>query len=157
MSLPILFRVNWYIRRPTSNLRSDYYVQPFAGNMWFVVFIATIIIGTICSMTSSVYENSNRNLTDDLFICFEILCNQNGNEKMKSVSLRILCLAISLVAIVVFSSYGAVITSFLTVETLDIPFTNIDGFLKNEKYKLFLIEEDFVQALQNMVNTAFLN
>lgn len=120
--------------------------------MWIVIFAALIIFGTTCSIATSAYGNPNRNLIDDLFICFEILCNQNGNEEMRSVSLRTSCLAISLAAIIVFSSYGATITSFLTVESFDRPFTNIEEFLKNGKYKLLIESGDMMLLNQERVN-----
>lgn len=83
---------------------------------------------------------------DNLFLVFEIFCNQSGNAEMENISLRILCLGINILGLVLIISFGAAITAFLAVQIVEIPFTNLDEFFENGKYKLSIDSPNFVSS-----------
>ena len=66
----------------------------------------------------------------------EVLCNQCGNDRMENIPLRIVNIVLRLTALIMLSAYGAIITSFMTVKTIEIPFSNLEEFLQNGKFKL---------------------
>ena len=127
-----------HIKYPRGNLRSDYYLQPFDSYTWFAL-ITSIITGTFFIL---IIQKKNpqrqRNSVDNLFLTFETICNQSGNDKMENISLRMICIALRMVAFIITAHFGAVITSFLAVEIPRIPFKNLEGLIVNNEYKLAL-------------------
>lgn len=63
---------------------------------------------------------------------------------MENTSLRILSLGMSILGMVIINSFGAVITAFLAIQIVEIPFTNLEEFLENGKYKLGVDGQDFL-------------
>lgn len=45
---------------------------------------------------------------------------------------------------IITASYGAVLASFVAVETVQVPFTTVEEFLENGQYKLLLTRNTFV-------------
>ena len=119
-------------------MRSDYYLEPFDKDLWFAL-LSVILIGTSCVITAqNLIRNGDRPLIDNLFLAFETLINQCGNEDMKSISLRLICLFLRIIALITIGLYGATVTSFLAVESFKVPFKNREGFLKNGEFQLLL-------------------
>lgn len=127
-------KYNWFIRQPKASLRPDYYLQPFEKELWMVIIIFLIIgsgLVVFATYISKTFE------TENLFLVFEIFCNQS-NENTDQFSLKIMFLLFNIIGLVIVSSFGAVITSFLSVEIPKIPFKDLDGFIRNGQYKLNL-------------------
>ena len=102
-----------------------------------------MIIGTVLFIIIHLthpLEKDKRSFTDNLFIGFEVLCNQNGNEEINAISSRIVCIALNIPAIVILTAFSAIITSYLAVETFDPPFKNMKEFMENGRYKLQIYE-----------------
>lgn len=78
---------------------------------------------------------------DSIFLISETFCNQSGNDEMENLYMKILCILSRLAAVIIIASFGAVISSFVSVETFKIPFTNVEEFFKNGQYKI-LLEKD---------------
>ena len=134
----MISRINWYIKNPTVQLRSDYYLQPFDTHVW-VILLATTLFGISLTLLSQCFlRKKKRCLIDDLFLGFETFCNQCGNEHLDSVYLRFKCISLRLASIVSISLYCATITSYFAVETYEPPFTNFEEFIHNGEYRLLL-------------------
>lgn len=88
----------------------------------------------------------NISIFDFVFHGFEVFCDQIGCiEDFKTSSFRLLSISFRLAALFVLPSYGSVITSFLTVKILDIPFENLDEFANNGKYVLEVRKGDLLE------------
>lgn len=88
---------------------------------------------------------------DNIFSTIESFCGQGSNGDVESLYLKIVSILSQMVAIVITASFGAVITSFLTVEILQIPFTDIKEFADNGEYKLILYRGNFLDKYFQMV------
>lgn len=140
-SLRNFYRYFIFIKYPSTILRPDYFLQPFDLNIW-VGILFLIITGNILILISQFmnYRDEERTLTDDIFLIIESLCNQSGNDKIKSIFMRIMSIGSRMVAIIFMGAFSAVITSFLTVEIPQIPFSNLEEFVENGRFKLILPE-----------------
>ena len=142
----LYFRLNWYIRYPSTAISSDYYLQPFDTYLWLallsIVFFTTLLIIFI----QNLIRNEKRNFVDSLFLAIESFCNQCGNDYLENVSIRIVSMLLRLFGILSIGLYGAIITSFLAVEIPRPPFTTLQGFIDNGQYKFEIYENSSLLA-----------
>lgn len=75
---------------------------------------------------------------------FETFCNQSTNDTTQNAYLKIISVFSQILALIITSSFGAVIASFVAVENLEVPFTNIEEFVQNGEYKLALYRDTFL-------------
>lgn len=125
--------MNWYIKYPKGKLQQDYYLRPFEKDLWLAIFL-TLTSGTALILASNI-KSKKKSLVDNIFLVFEILCNQSGNQDTDTF-MKIILLAMSITGIIIVNSFNSVITAFLAVEIPQIPFTNLDQFLQNGQYHL---------------------
>lgn len=84
---------------------------------------------------------------------FESYCGQNCNSDIENIYLRIIYILPQTIAIIITASFGAVITSFLAVEILQVPFTDMEKFAENGQYKLILYRGNFLAKYFYMVKS----
>ena len=58
------------------------------------------------------------------------------DEKPRSVSGRILCIATYLTVIILPAAYSASLISFLAVQIVELPFTTLEGLMEHGSYQL---------------------
>lgn len=118
-------------------MSSDYFVRPFEVHVWLAIFVSIVIFGSILLAIANMIDKSDRrSLVDDIFIGFESISNQSGNDNVEKISCRIICISLRAASLFVLGSLGAVITSFLTVEIPQVPFTNLEEFSANGQYRV---------------------
>lgn len=128
---PMFLRnVDWYIKYPKTYLRSDYYLQPFQRNLWFIILFHLLFGTGLIILESIVNKKFGIGL---IFTAFEIFCNQS-NEGRDYTSLKIILLMMNIIGFVIVNAFGAVITAFLSVEIMKTPFSDLEGFVKNGQY-----------------------
>lgn len=128
-------------------MQPNYFLQPFEIDFWLAV-IFSLVIGTsfilIIQFIWRKYVGEVKNpIISNLFIGFEILCNQKGSKDEENVSFRIVKLMFRIIAIFLTASYGADIISFLAIKIPEIPFTNLDEFFKINDYHLIANSDNF--------------
>lgn len=96
-----------------------------------------------------IIKLKKRCFVDNLFFVFEFFCNQNGNEVMENIFIRIVALGMSIIGLVLVNSFGAVITAYLAVEIPKIPFIDFDQFVENGQYQLAMCD------VNNVLNEYF--
>lgn len=130
-------------------LQADYYLRPFEKDFWFVCFASIVLAGSILSVLIRVVlkEEDERGLVDQIFIGLETICNQCGNDQIKTIPLRTLSFSLRISSFIVLGSFGAVVTSYLTVKIPLIPFTNRDEFIRNGKYRFGTNDEFIAQIM----------
>lgn len=70
---------------------------------------------------------------------------------MENAYIKIICLISQFMAIIITGAFGAVIASFVAVEIVQEPFTNMDEFVKNGQYKLQVFPHTFGELYFNKV------
>lgn len=134
--------MNWYIKHPKTNSRSDYYLQPFDKNLWLAFIFSIIILNIIIVVVALNFDNEkkyNRSIIDYLFIGLDTCCSQGGYYEYENIPLRILYLILRIVCYIATASLSAVIVSFLTIEIPQIPFKTFEEFLQVGDYKLLVM------------------
>ncbi|KAJ9590997.1 hypothetical protein L9F63_027793, partial [Diploptera punctata] len=64
----------------------------------------------------------------------ELLCQQGIAETPSSVSCRVVFITTCMIAVLLLSNYSATLISFLTLRTDILPFTDLQGLLKDGTY-----------------------
>ena len=133
----------WFIKKPKTALRKDFYLQPFEKYLQFVI-VGCLILGTGFVVLEALI-NKKKFENAKLFLVFEIFCNQS-NEDAENVSLRIAFLMFNIIGLVLVNSFGAVITSYLFADNPEIPFHNLEEFMQNGQYKLLFYNNSVVHT-----------
>ncbi|KAG5317735.1 GLRK protein, partial [Pseudoatta argentina] len=136
-----------YIKRPaSSDVKWDAYTAPFSTNIWrAIAFFIVLTSGTIVliqrlfTVTSPYLRNDNRlRFAEILFFVTGAFCNQGMKQSILD-PVRIVHFIIHLSAVVIVAAYSAALISFLTVKTFIMPFTTMDGLLKDKTYRFGVI------------------
>ncbi|XP_070155700.1 probable glutamate receptor [Polyergus mexicanus] len=140
-------KVRPYVKRPksTSIIKWDAYVAPFSANIWKVIALFIIIISAsivfIQKLFASVHlqdNNSPSRFTEILFFITGAFCNQ-GMQQSTLDPVRMVHLVTYLTAVIILAAYSAALISFLTVNTFVMPFTTMDGLLKDGSFRCGVI------------------
>ncbi|KAL6262922.1 hypothetical protein P5V15_005710 [Pogonomyrmex californicus] len=134
-----------YIKRPASaDVKWNAYTAPFSANIWgtialFIIITSglIVIIQRIFAFTSLSFQNNNHlpsRFTEVLFYVVGAFCGQ-GMEQSTLDPVKIVHLMIHLSAVVILAAYSAALISFLAVKTFIMPFTTMDGLLKDGTYR----------------------
>lgn len=103
--------------------------MPFEPYLWFSL-LSIIILATILIL---IHEGF---FIDNLFMGLELLCNQCGNDGVQNAYIRIVSISLRIMVLFLAALYGAIITSYFSVEIFKPPFTSLQEFLKNRKYQV---------------------
>ncbi|XP_011693318.1 PREDICTED: glutamate receptor ionotropic, delta-1-like isoform X2 [Wasmannia auropunctata] len=132
-----------YIKRPaSSDVKWDAYTAPFSRNIWgaialFIVLTSgsIVLIQRLFAFASPYLQNNGRSrFTEILFFVLGAFCNQ-GMEQSTLDPVRMVHFVIHLSAVVIVAAYSAALISFLAVKTFIMPFTTMDGLLKDKTYR----------------------
>lgn len=94
----------------------------------------------------------NTSIVDHLFLIFETLCNQSSNVEIENTFIKMICILSGIMTVVIAASYGATLASYVAVEILQVPFTNIEEFVRNGQYKLLLYPNGMIDNFFNKVS-----
>nr|XP_012222289.1 PREDICTED: uncharacterized protein LOC105672139 [Linepithema humile] len=141
-------RCRAYIKRPAAaNVKWDAYSAPFSVSIWGVIALFIIIMsGSIVFIQklfafASIYRQHDRSssrFTEILFFVIGAFCSQ-GMEQSTLDPERMMHFVIHLTAVVIIAAYSAALISFLTVNTFIMPFTTMDGLLKDGTYRFGVV------------------
>ncbi|KAH0950141.1 hypothetical protein HN011_000355 [Eciton burchellii] len=141
-----------YIKRPSSaNIKWEVYTAPFSSSIWsFIIFLIIITSGSIVfiqkvsvlmSLCTRRPQNENHLPTKFMEILFYVtgsLCNQ-GMQQSTLDPVRMVHFVIHITAVVILAAYSAALISFLTLKTFVMPFTTMEGLLKDKTYRFGVI------------------
>ncbi|XP_072759507.1 probable glutamate receptor [Anoplolepis gracilipes] len=136
-------KVRPYIKRPESTtvIKWDAYVAPFSVNIWRVIGLFIIIMSAsivfiqkfFLSITHLQNNNLSSRFTEITFFITGAFCGQ-GMDQSTLDPVRMVHLVTYLTAVIILSAYSAALISFLTVKTFTLPFTTMEGLVKDESY-----------------------
>ncbi|KAM0730699.1 putative glutamate receptor [Formica fusca] len=140
-------KVRPYVKRPksTSIIKWDAYVAPFSVNIWRVIALFIIIMSASIVFIQKLFafvhlqdNNSPSRFTEILFFITGAFCNQ-GMQQSTLDPVRMVHLVTYLTAVIILAAYSAALISFLTVNTFVMPFTTMEGLLKDESFRCGVI------------------
>ena len=119
------------------------YLYPFDGFMW----LCLILTMTVCGIAHMFAERNGRLAKgDDTFKLYNFLWNavhgsfcQGSPEEPSTISSSIIFLTMFTTGLVIWSSYSAALTSFLTVKLSSPPFTNLETMVEMTSYNIVTV------------------
>ncbi|XP_050484650.1 uncharacterized protein LOC126870718 isoform X4 [Bombus huntii] len=139
-----------YIRRPdTTAVKWNTYLAPFAFNVWNAIGLTVVVVAlTITGIDVlsrkvnwfpvDLRPNSRSTLSEILFYVFGAFCGQ-GMEPSPLDPTRLVHLNVHLTGVVVLAAYSAALISFLAIKTFVMPFTTMEGLLKDGTYRFAVV------------------
>ncbi|EFN82107.1 Glutamate receptor delta-1 subunit [Harpegnathos saltator] len=137
-----------YIKRPASaNVKWDAYFAPFSANTWNVIALFMVIMSGSIVFIQKFFAfaplhppdaHSSTRFTEILFYVIGAFCSQ-GMKQSSLDPVRMVHFVIHITAVVILAAYSASLISFLAVSTFVMPFTTMDGLLKDGTYRFGVI------------------
>ncbi|KAK0098752.1 hypothetical protein PV326_004031 [Microctonus aethiopoides] len=138
-----------YIKRPsTSALKWDAYAIPFAGGIWSAIGIIILVTGGVMSgmkSFASIFRELNNMIGDEpisflntIFTVFGALCSQGIASSLHD-PIRIVHVSIHVTGVVLMAAYSAALISSLAVKTFVMPFTTMEGLVKDGTYRFGVV------------------
>ncbi|XP_046751999.1 glutamate receptor ionotropic, kainate 2-like [Diprion similis] len=144
-SLPLLSTRNkLYIRKPDGGIQWSAYWQAFAPGIWILIDVLIFVTTILLTLIAAV--NRFRSITIDVFtnyllLVFGIYCQQGLPEFPSDSPSQIAYFSIFLSALVVAAGYSAALISYLTVTSIALPFSTLEGFVKDGTYDLIVFRD----------------
>lgn len=76
----------------------------------------------------------------------------SGIKPSRSNAQRMIHLTAHLTAVIILASYSAALISFLTVESVDMPFTTLQGLIDDNTYKIGVLTGSADYVLIKVIN-----
>ncbi|XP_028047966.1 glutamate receptor ionotropic, delta-1 isoform X2 [Monomorium pharaonis] len=136
-----------YIKRPaTSDLKWNAYTAPFSADIWGAIVLFIILFsGSIvfiqrlfAFLSPYLPDDEHSRFTEILFFIVGAFCSQ-GMKQSTLDPIRMVQLIIHLAAVVILAAYSAALISYLAVKTFVMPFTTMDGLLKDGTYRFGVV------------------
>ncbi|XP_023708697.1 glutamate receptor ionotropic, delta-2 isoform X2 [Cryptotermes secundus] len=147
----IITRYNVLIQQLLHEVLSwDDFLKPFSTGLWLMVGISVLVLSFMLSAFHNLgrhYGNaeaddpSRYGLYDSLCCVFSIFCQQGQDFTPKSISCRLVFLTAYLTAVILLSAYSAALISFLTKQSVVMPFRDLQGLLKDGTYRLGIMPD----------------
>nr|QVD39392.1 Glutamate receptor, ionotropic [Schistocerca gregaria] len=119
------------------------YVAPFESRLWAAVALS---VPTLAAALSTLYRLGRQfgtaeasgpyyySFYDSLLYVFGAFCQQGHDITPQSNACRIVYITAYITAIITFAAYSAALISSLTVVSDDLPFSDIEGLLRDGTY-----------------------
>lgn len=112
------------------------------------------VFGVFCSQGTT--NRSEFTHSKDVYVLFLFVKNV-GMEQSLLDPIRMVQFVIHLTAVVVLAAYSAALISFLAIKTFVMPFTTMEGLLKDGTYRFGVIQESADYSFFQVKNFSSLN
>ncbi|PSN34585.1 Ionotropic receptor 117 [Blattella germanica] len=155
-----------FIRKPETFERHwGDFMTPFSTELWLAVLATLVLLASFLSALYNVGHNycgeavvgvTEYGFLDSLFYVFSSFCQQGHSVTPLSNSCRTVYVASYLIGMVLVAAYSASLISHLTVQRIELPFTNFEGLLKDGTYKLGVTESSATFNLFDKSNSSLM-
>ncbi|KAK2579344.1 hypothetical protein KPH14_008295 [Odynerus spinipes] len=139
-----------FIKRPAStSIKWQAYTAPFDAYIWYAIGLLILLSSAMISMIKITvkmvsyykdFEHSPSTFTEIILYVFGAFCNQGMQQSLLD-PVRVVQFCIHLTAVVVVAAYSAALISFLAIKTFVMPFTTMEGLLKDGTYRFAVIRD----------------
>lgn len=99
--------------------------------IFLIIYNVYNIIAT--SINTVMYKYSTRSIMHIIFFC-------ETTEFSNKLSMRLAIFSIYISSLIITSAYSASLISFLTLSKTKLPFSNLEGYVKDGSYKLIVMK-----------------
>ncbi|KAJ8679008.1 hypothetical protein QAD02_014795 [Eretmocerus hayati] len=146
--------VRIYVRQPNgTRVQWSAYFRIFTIPVWIYIGLA-LILATLVTTLIRIRLNdldyfwiSLDHILENFIDMWGIYCQQGVPEFPVATSLRLAYFTMLLMALLIYAIYSASITSYLTVLTPTLPFSDTKGFAQDRSYKLIVLQNSNDQNL----------
>ncbi|XP_068085174.1 probable glutamate receptor [Anabrus simplex] len=146
-TLPVLtFRYEVYIRHlDWQELPWDLFLKPFSTRLWLTVVLTMLVSAVFLTLVQSLghrygykecLTENKYSLYESLFLVISAICQQGMEETPQALSCRVAFIVIYFMALILLASYSAILISFLTIQRLSLPFTDLQGLIEDGSYQM---------------------
>ncbi|XP_043487436.1 probable glutamate receptor [Polistes fuscatus] len=139
-----------FIKRPDStSIKWRAYTSPFGAYIWYFIGLLILLSSGLITIIKIVvkivsyyedFEHSPSTFSEIMFYVFGAFCNQGMQQSLLD-PVRMVQFVIHLTAVVVLAAYSAALISFLAINTFVMPFTTMEGLLKDGTYRFAVVQE----------------
>ncbi len=132
------FRVNIFIKTPTSEMGWQTFTGPLSLAMWMMTLAFVLVSGLfswICKNFGSPSGTESVGYSA-LLDAFGFFCQQGASTAPLSWSGRMVYLSTLVCFLVIASVYSGALASFLTVTKVDLPFQNLHELYHHSSYRV---------------------
>ncbi|THK32961.1 probable glutamate receptor [Diachasma alloeum] len=144
-------KIRTYIKRPSlSALKWGAYFIPFEPSVWVAIVVMIVITTATISLVNSAIslfarqwkdnDDCPTNVPDIFFAVFGVFCSQGMSASILD-PIRISHFVIHLTGVIILAAYSAALISALAVKTFVLPFTTMDGLLKDNTYRFGVVRD----------------
>ncbi|XP_049855147.1 glutamate receptor 1-like [Schistocerca gregaria] len=148
-SLPLTFsRLVLFLQKPKEEESTwNNFLRPFDRCLWLCAITVIAVVWTVLrvqrrySRGLGFHDGHNQTYSDTLHVAGIFLmqgCGEGGDTKRRD-SVRLTLLVASMSAMVVYTAYCGTLTASLATHRLKMPFTDLQGLLRDGSYKLLLL------------------
>ncbi|KAL6438183.1 hypothetical protein ACFW04_004414 [Cataglyphis niger] len=154
-TLPLIIsQSRLYFKQPSgADVHWTGYFKAFSSGIW--IMLATIIItASILLSIIKTKEYFSINLIFESYVhVWGIYCQQGLSEFPNKLSMRLAIFSIYLSSLIITSAYSASLISFLTLTKTNLPFSTLEGYVKDGSYKLIVMRNSAEHDMINHVKT----
>ncbi|PSN40369.1 Ionotropic receptor 124 [Blattella germanica] len=151
-TMPLIYTAyQVFIKKPKGKTTEwNAFLMPFQPRLWLVLVATMLFI----SLYLATFYNIGRRIGneeaggpelysfyDSLLYIFGAFCQQGHDITPRSTSCRLVYITAYLTALVLLAAYSAALISSLTVSYSNLPFEDLEGILKNKRYKMGMVDK----------------
>ncbi|CAK9804446.1 Glutamate receptor ionotropic, delta-2 [Anthophora quadrimaculata] len=135
----ILSRYKIYFKKPDgSTVDWSAYFKTFNADIWATIIFLILTTPILLTIIKTRGGFAMQILADNYIYVWGIYCQQGLSEFPNESSMRLAFLSIFVSALIILSAYSASLISFLTVYSISLPFSTIEGFATYGSYGLIV-------------------
>ncbi|XP_024892967.1 probable glutamate receptor [Temnothorax curvispinosus] len=137
-----LIRSNYrlYFKEPdTSFVQWSLYLKAFSFGTWITLLMIIITASILLTIMKTKGYFSMNLMLENYIKVWGIYCQQGLSEFPSESPVRLAFLSISTSSIVILAIYSGSLISFLALCTPKLPFSTLEGYVKDGSYKLILL------------------
>ncbi len=130
---------------------SDTYGKPLTAKVMICIGVSLVLTSLTLALFNWILRNNDEKDVGFSFpLCFVIavggLCAQGTPHEPKRVGSRIVFVILFLFGVVIVASYSASLTSFLAVQKIKMPFTDLESMYYETDYKIAFIRSSAAES-----------
>ncbi|XP_034196676.2 glutamate receptor ionotropic, delta-1 [Osmia lignaria lignaria] len=141
-TLPLILSQNRiYFKKPdVSSVQWSAYFKTFHVSIWTAIVCIIVSSPILLTLMKTKGRIKMKILADNYIHVWGIYCQQGLAEFPNENSMRLAFLSIFVSALITVAAYSASLISYLTVSTVNLPFTTVEGFAADGSYQLIALK-----------------
>ncbi|XP_076677003.1 glutamate receptor ionotropic, delta-2 isoform X2 [Andrena cerasifolii] len=141
-TLPLILSRNkvYFKKHDASSVQWSAYFKAFNMDIWAAIICIIVSVPIVLTVMKTRGRVVMRIMADNYIHVWGIYCQQGLSEFPDESPLRLAFLSIFVSSLIILSAYSASLISFLTISTVSLPFTTLEGFAHHGSYKLIVFK-----------------